>query len=245
VVILRYNTGKSLGGRSGCMSCLSKLTYKDLFPVFSYVYLKGKCRKCGSKISIQYPLVELATAFSFLAIFLKFSDSLDLVSIIFFFIVFALFIVIFVYDIYHKIIPNGLAYTLAGLALIYRLFLTPFSNIELIHVLDLLSGFIIFTPFFLLWLISRGRWIGLGDAKLVLSIGWFLGIIYGVSAIIIAFWIGAVVSILILLIFRLKHGGKHITMKSEIPFAPFLIIGFIIAFFYQIDVLQLGLFFLI
>lgn len=249
VVILRYNTGKSLGGRSGCMSCGSKLETATLIPVFSYLFLKGKCKDCGSKISTQYPVVEFTTALLFLSIFLFFYNSLfinpltTILNILFFFVVTSIFIIIFVYDIRHKIIPNGLSYTLAILALIYRLILTPFDHLNTLAILDLFSGLILFMPFYLLWLFSKGKWIGLGDGKLVLSIGWLLGFIYGISAVISAFWLGAIISITILLTLRLKQKHSHITMKTEIPFAPFLILGLLIVFFFPVDVLGIGLFF--
>lgn len=247
VVILRYNTGKSLGGRSGCLSCNSKLTSETLIPVLSYLLLKGKCKNCQSKISIQYPLVELFTAILFVATYMRFEELIfsnflvGSLNIALFLIVFSILVIVLVYDLKHKIIPNELSYTLAILALIYRIIVTPFGNLDTLLILDLLSGLILFIPFFLLWFISKGKWIGLGDGKLVLSIGWFLGFIYSLSGVVLAFWIGAVFSLTLMLIAHLKERHSHITMKTEIPFAPFLIIGFIIMFFYPIDVLGLSL----
>jgi len=81
---------------------------------------------------------------------------------------------------------------------------------------------------------------GLGDAKLALGVGWFLGMVYGISAIVLAFWIGAIVSIVLILFQRLKISSRKFTMKSEIPFAPFIIFGLLIEFFLQFDVVQSG-----
>lgn len=250
VVILRYNTGKSINGRSGCLTCGHGLKAYELIPVFSYLFLKGRCSVCGSKISLQYPFVELSTGLLFLAIFFKFFDPLStnyysdfILPTMFFWTFFSLIVVVFVYDIKHKIIPDGISYTLALMALLYRITLTDFGSLSTLSILDLLSGLILFTPFFLLWFFSKGKWIGLGDGKLALSIGWLSGFVYGISSVVLAFWIGAFVSVLYLLIFHLKGSSSNITMKSEIPFAPFLILGLIIMFFYPFDVLGIKLFF--
>lgn len=245
VVILRHNTGVALDGRSGCMSCGKGLKWYELIPILSYLILGGKCSSCKSRISIQYPLVEFVTGILFLLIFMKFQDLLLLdldpwafaINTALYAIQISILVVIFVYDIYHKIIPDKFSYSFAIVSLvIFFLNGNPgFSTI--LDLLNLFSGILLFFPFYLLWFFSKGEWIGLGDGKLALGIGWLLGFVYGVSAIVIAFWIGAVVSILIMLIVNLKHGSKDITMKTEIPFAPFLIVGTLIELFVQVDVI--------
>ncbi len=84
---------------------------------------------------------------------------------------------------------------------------------------------------------------GLGDGKLALGIGWFLGLAYGVSAIMFGFWIGAVYGLLVLLFQKIAKGNTalsfglgNLTMKSEIPFGPFLILGLLLVFFFHIDI---------
>ena len=79
---------------------------------------------------------------------------------------------------------------------------------------------------------------GLGDAKLALGMGWFLGLVSGVSAVIFGFWIGAAVSVLLLIGQKLNLAGKKLTIKSEIPFAPFLILGLLAVFFFDFDVVS-------
>ena len=249
VVILRYNTGRGLNGRSGCLSCGKGLSWLELIPVISFFVQKRRCVGCGSKVSWQYPLVELATASMFVAIFFR---QIDLffghnpieffISFIFFAVIWSILIVIFVYDLRHKIIPNGLAYTFAILTLVYTLISIPISNwFAMPQLLDVFAGIIFFIPFFLLWFVSGGRWIGLGDGKLALGIGWLLGFVTGVSSIFVAFWLGALVSIMLLILTRLKSRGSNITMKTEVPFAPFLIIGTLIGFFFEFDVIGISL----
>ncbi len=242
VVILRYNTGMGLDGRSQCFSCGKQLHWYELIPLFSYLGLRGKCSECKSTISWQYPAVELATGIIFAVIFqhvqslVFLSFTSFILSYVFSLVIFCVLIVIFVYDLRHKIIPDGLSYSLSVLGLIgqfIRFFPIGFHAPSLI---GLLAGPILFAPFALLWLISRGQWMGFGDAKLALAFGWILGLVGGLSAIVFAFWVGAVVSILILVIqkMQLSFKGNRLTMKSEIPFAPFLIIGFSLVYFFHI-----------
>lgn len=256
VVILRYNTGRSINGRSNCMSCGYKLAWYDLIPIASWLWRRGRCRRCAARISPQYPLVEAGTGALFAVLMLASAPLIpfsigdhvftNLATLFFTWhaVIFSILIVIFVYDLRHKIIPNSMSYTFAALALIQTLLvLPPAPEMMTINYLNLLAGPILFLPFFLLWFVSRGRWIGLGDGKLALGIGWYLGFINGISAVVLAFWIGAIFAIALMLIARLKQLAKNITMKTEIPFAPFLIVGMILQFFLRIDFLSIGLFF--
>ncbi len=240
VVIYRYNTGRGVGGRSGCMNCGKTLEWYELFPVVSFLVQRARCRNCSSKLSWQYPAVEFLTACLFTATFLKFSDqALGLGAYFSFFIMlvsWCLLVVILVYDFRHKIIPDALAYSFAALGLVRILLFVP-TTPAFIFYGTLLAGPILFLPFYLLWFVSDGRWIGLGDGKLALGIGWMLGLGFGISAIVLAFWIGAAASIGYMLAARLKSKGKNLTMKSEIPFAPYLILGFTIVYFLSIDVM--------
>ena len=92
--------------------------------------------------------------------------------------------------------------------------------------------------FALLWLISRGRWMGLGDAKLVLGVGLLLGPQGGVSAVILAFWLGAVVGVALILCQRLFARRRSLTIKSEIPFAPFIVAGLGLVLFCHLDLFR-------
>jgi leader peptidase (prepilin peptidase) / N-methyltransferase len=242
VVAYRYGTAKDLGGRSSCMTCAQQLKWYELIPVVSYVMLSGKCRTCRSKISSQYPFVESITGLLFALIFLKFMPILDLSPILFTFLfayfafIFSILMVIAVYDMRHKMIPDGLVYTFSGLSflmLIPMFILSGYGYISLI--VAVLSGPILALPFALLWYFSGGKWIGFGDAKIALGMGWFLGIAGGVSAVAIGFWIGAIVSVFLLLVSKYGKSKIKITRNTEIPFAPFLLIGLAIVFFFNFD----------
>src|SRR3989344_4669887 len=110
VVILRRGA-RALSGRSACMSCGRQLLWHDMVPFVSWLALRGRCRGCGSGISLQYPLVEAATAILFAAI--GAAPHLDIAHKIIFCIIAALLICITVYDLRHTIIPDGWAYSFA------------------------------------------------------------------------------------------------------------------------------------
>lgn len=220
VVIYRYNSGRGLDGRSHCMSCGKTLEWYELIPVFSFIFQQGKCASCKSRISWQYPIVEFLTGALFLGTVERYGLTLFSVYAC---VVWMLLMVIFVYDLKHKIIPDGIVYAFMILSFASSLWLF----IEGVSwVPTLLSGPVVALPFILIWAISMGRWMGFGDAKLALGIGWFLGVSGGYTAVILAFWIGALVGLILIF----SNAGK-VGMKSELPFAPFLIIGIAIVFF--------------
>lgn len=240
VVILRFNTQKSFGGRSGCMTCLHKLSWYELVPVFSFIGLGGRCRNCKTKISVQYPIVELLTGFIFAGIFLKFQDLFFINIFVFsltyayYAVVSAILLIIATYDIKHKIIPDSLSLALAILGFVGLFFSGANGSLNfyphLPVTLDFLSGILIATPFALFWLVSSGRWMGLGDAKLAIGLGWVFGWYRALSGVVLAFWIGATVGVILVLF------SKKYRMKSEIPFAPYLVLGVLLAFLLELHI---------
>jgi prepilin signal peptidase PulO-like enzyme (type II secretory pathway) len=208
-IVYRLEQGKTfLKGRSFCPKCRHYLSWTDLFPVLSYIFLGGKCRYCKQKISPQYPLIELATGLLFVS-FLSASPSLP--NLIFNLTAASILIIIFVFDLKHYVIPDGAVYLAIGLALV-RFFY--FGNYE--NILYALSFSFFF--FLLLVLVSRGKWMGVGDVKYALFMAFFLGWPNVLVALFVSFLLGAVVGIF--LVFR----GKK-SMSSEVPFGPFLVIG--------------------
>jgi leader peptidase (prepilin peptidase)/N-methyltransferase len=238
VVIYRYNTGAGLGGRSRCFTCGKTLKWYELIPVASYVIQGGKCRVCSSKISLQYPIVELTTGLLFAGAFLVSNGYLSLAYLC---VQMAILMVIAVYDLRHKIIPDLFSYGFAALAFIYMLYELYLMGWQWDMIWpNLLAGPLYFMPFAALWLFSRGRWMGLGDAKLALGIGWFLGLSEAYISMLLAFWIGSIFGIVLVVKDMVKgraQGMQKITMKSEIPFGPFLVLGLIIMLFFG-DVLK-------
>ncbi len=233
VVIYRYNTGRTVGGRSRCGSCRKVLRWYELLPVASYLAQWGKCRECLTKISWQYPVVELLTGFVFVLVY-RIAPNPDLTAL--YWAIFCLLIVILVYDFRHKIIPDAMVFGFIALSAVEMWWTGDWQS-------GLLAGGGLFVFFGLLWLLSRGRWMGFGDAKLAIGIGFLLGFPGGISAVILAFWVGAAVGIVLLLLQKISPKRKlprtlrYLTMKSEVPFAPFLILGLALNFFLAINVI--------
>ncbi|MBC7836829.1 prepilin peptidase [Acetobacteraceae bacterium] len=225
----RFNTGRSIAnGRSRCMHCNHTLGILDLVPVFSYLLLRGRCRYCGTKISLQYPVVEIVAAGISLITYVTHPDPL---AFFFWLLVWMILLFIVIYDLRHTIIPWSFSIPLLFLALLWVfIFRDPMSgSIQSYYLWALLAGPLLALPLFLISLVSGGRWMGWGDSMLELSLGLLLGLSVGASALMCAFWSGALVGIFLLF---LKKGFK---IRSEIPFAPFLAFGAFLAHTFNVD----------
>ncbi len=241
VFIYRLHTGKSLNDRSHCLSCGETLRWYELFPVFSYLALRGRCRSCRSFIPYRYALVELLTSGLFVLAYLTASGPAHFVFLLAFL---SVLVVVLVYDLYHMIIPDELSLTLGLIALAVSVHEAYVSDSLETLIYAVAGGAAAFVFFGSLWWLSDGRWIGFGDAKLAVSLGVMVGLSGAFSLVVWAFWIGASLSLLLILgqrlhkysVFRLSSG---VTMKSEIPFAPFLILSFLLVYFFDADVLGL------
>jgi prepilin signal peptidase PulO-like enzyme (type II secretory pathway) len=224
VVILRLDTGLGFGGRSQCFSCGKELSWRELVPVFSFLYQKGKCKKCKSKISWQYPAVEFSTAATFLLFYLKMGFEEGVLAFVLSLFLAAVLVVISVFDIRHQQIPN------VPLAMFYlsALVLTIVSDYSIF--IRVIQGLMLASPLLLLWGASRGRWLGFGDVLLMFGVGLWLGLSVGVGALLMSFWIGALLA-LVLMFFSKKY-----SLKTAIPFGPFIVLGSFVAFLYTIDI---------
>jgi leader peptidase (prepilin peptidase)/N-methyltransferase len=226
-VIYRLEKNESfLRGRSYCPHCKHTLSWQDLIPIFSFLILKGKCRYCHQKISIQYPLVELVTAILFTLI-IHYTFPNFLLST-FYFLASSFLVIIFVYDLKHYIIPDKVIYPAIGITFLYQLFeiLAPHQILVGSGILKPLLSAIFAAAFFLvIFLLSRGRWLGFGDVKLGFLMGLFLGFPKILVSLFFAYLIGAIIGIGLIL-------AKKKTLKSEVPFGPFLVTGTFIALFF-------------
>lgn len=224
VLIIRSARQESLGGRSHCPSCNKSLSFRELIPVLSFLLQKGRCRHCGTALSRQYPLVELGTAAAFMTGAALFNG---LWAILLIFIGISAAIVIFVSDLRFQLIPNGpvLILTLLGItAAVWRVSNTSADFHRAYY--DLGAAAILSAIIGSLWLYSQGKWMGLGDAKLIFPISLILGFPASLSAFLFSFWLGGTAGILLL-----TFGQK--TLKSRIPFGPFILAGSILAYFFS------------
>ena len=250
----RFNTGRGMGGRSRCMHCGHTLAAVDLVPVLSYVFLRGRCRYCEGHVSPQYPLVELLAGLLSLGIFLQFSSVMGFFDgaaflyqpflwfqCAYFLLIWLTILFIVVYDLRHQIIPWSASLLLAALTF-GALFLSSLQNLPSFSVVvpslwPLLAGPLLASPLFLISLVSGGRWMGWGDSIFELSLGWLLGLTAGLTALMLSFWIGAAVGIALMLSAQrpLSFVVGRFTMNSEIPFAPFLALGAVLAYFFHVN----------
>ena len=217
-VIYRLHSGQSFfSGRSFCPHCKQRLSWLDLIPILSFLVLKGKCRYCQKLISFQYPLVELATGLLFLLIF-----NFQFSNLFFFFLISCFLIIIFVYDLKHYLIPDKIIYPAIAITLFYQIIFNFQTSVFLISILSAVgaSGF-----FLAIVLVSRGRWMGVGDIKLAFLMGLFLSFPNILVALFLAFLIGAIIGIGLI-------SARRKTLKSEVPFGPFLVTGTFIAMFW-------------
>ncbi len=226
-VIYRLKTGESiLFLRSHCPSCKHTLGFFDLIPLFSFIFLGGRCRYCKKKISWQYPMVELATGilfvlFSYLAklpsylIMEQLSLGWFLASLVLNFFLISILIIIFVYDLKHSIIPDKVVWP--GVVVVFMAYLfSEFSQYSILNTQYLILAAALAGGFFLiLVLVSREKWMGWGDVKLGILIGLILGWPNILVALFLAFVSGAIVGGGLVL-------AKKKTLKSQIPFGPFL-----------------------
>ena len=236
VVVLRYQTGRGIGGRSSCGSCNRVLRWFELVPVLSFLVQRARCRRCKSKLSWQYPLVEAATGLVTAALVV--AHGFTVVTVIYMLAAWLL-IAITVYDMRHFIIPDAWTAAIAvigiGGQIVGVLPLVPAAT----SWLDVAAGALFALPFLILWRLSRGRLMGLGDPKLMVALGLLLGFSAGLSALTLAFWVGAVVSVLLMLISQLRSAKQVVTLQTAVPFGPFLALGALVQMVVPVPILTL------
>jgi prepilin signal peptidase PulO-like enzyme (type II secretory pathway) len=216
-------------GRSMCPHCEHTLAAKDLVPVLSWVWLRGKCRYCKAPIGWQYPLVELFTGALFAWSYAAWPLSLHGVGL-FQFVCWLVFLVGFVslavYDLKWYLLPDRVVAPLSALAALQTVVVALWAHSWSLLYEPLLAAAIIFGLFWLLFQVSRGAWIGGGDVKLAICLGLLAATpLKSFMVIFFASLIGTVVSIPLLL--RGKQG-----LRLQIPFGPYLLAATVIVVLY-------------
>lgn len=231
VVIFRNVAKEKFSGRSHCPSCKIKLSSKELIPLVSFLAQQGRCRHCSKKISWQYPLVEgltgiifAVTIWSFLKnnLWLSFYDWTFLLLLLG---GLATAIVIAITDLRFKIIPNG---SLLILALLGLLVLSArwYYDGPWVAGKDFTASAVQTLFLASIWFFSKGKMMGLGDAKLIFATSLILGFPASLSAFLFSFWLGGIVSLGLLI-------SRVYGLKSELPFGPFILLGSGLAYFFS------------
>jgi leader peptidase (prepilin peptidase) / N-methyltransferase len=230
VCIYRIPGGESIvSPPSHCYNCNTRLRSADLVPVFSYLFLGGKCRYCGTKISFRYPAIELLTGILYLLVFSVYGFSMQ--SLYYIFLASLLVIISFI-DLDHFIIPDKLLIIGAVFGLAYNILGYGISFLDGIYGALVSVGFLLFI--LLLEFILKKEAMGGGDIKLLGMLGIFLGLKYTILTIILAIYIGAICGILVIIYNKIKN-NKYNTM---IPFGPFISLGAIISLLYGSNIID-------
>jgi len=223
-------------GRSMCVNCGHVLAAVDLLPVISWFSLRGKCRYCNKKISWQYPLVETITAVLFVASYVWWPSSLDsglqIASFVTWLVALVGLVALCVYDLRWMILPNRIVFPVGAIAALSAV-LTIVDKGTKQSVFEVVSSVLIGGGlFYLLFQISKGKWIGGGDVKL----GFVLGALIAVPGqaalmLFIASMLGTLVSLPMII-------NKKLTPTTRVPFGPFLIAATIIVKLFGASILN-------
>lgn len=230
VLVYRMKDGETIMGRSMCRGCGRQIRWYDNVPVLSFLVLRGRCRDCGMRISWQYPAVELLTATVFALIgtsFFSFEDMASWYETAWLMLVVSCFIAVAAYDIRHMEIPTILLIvsavaTFGFFATQYR-FDEPFLASRL--GLGLAGAAAVGTFFFALVYVSHETWMGWGDVWLGAVAGMIVGLPAALFMLTVSFASGSIIGIA-----GIYLEGK--SLKSKMPFGPFLVIGTAAAIFF-------------
>ncbi|MGG0656756.1 prepilin peptidase [Rummeliibacillus pycnus] len=223
VVGIRLPKGESIvTPPSHCEGCKRRLTAIDLVPVLSYLFLRGKCRSCGSKIGFFHPLMELLTGILYALSYLHFGFTLELVVAILFI---SLLVIITVSDIVYMLIPDKVLLPFALVLIIMRIFspLDPWWD-------AIVGAAVGFGILFVIAFVSKGG-MGGGDIKLFFVIGLVLGFKLTIVALFMSAVIGLVAGVVQLM--WQKKGSKQ-----PIPFGPWIAVGSVLTYFYGQEILE-------
>jgi leader peptidase (prepilin peptidase) / N-methyltransferase len=243
VAIWRWPRGEKADGRSHCPSCNKTLTARQLVPLISFLWQRGRCHYCAKRISGRYIIIEGVTGLLFAAAgwYLNPVEAVDYVILLRWLFVLAILVCVFVIDLEHYLILDKIIFPAAAIVLLLNIgidLLLFNSNFPVfgytgggLFAAAIASGF-----FYLIWLVSRGQWMGFGDVKFNVLLGLVIGWPLAIIALFLAFFLGALVGV-VLMVF----GGKQ--LGSRIPFGTFLSLAMVITMFFgpSIMVWYLGL----
>jgi len=229
VVIARLPIHESLvTPPSHCPKCQSRIRWWDNVPVFSYLLLRGKCRQCRTNISVRYPLIELLTAFLFLAASIRFGVT----PLLFFrdlpFL--ALLVCITFIDLEHRLIPDLLSLGGLVLGLVTSFFTPGFGIVSALIGAGVGFTFFYLVAWFYVWRTGQSG-LGGGDIKLLAMLGSFIGVFGVLTTILISSILGSVMGLVWAWSQKSKSTVNPVTgeseslMKVSIPYGPFLVIG--------------------
>lgn len=227
VLGMRLPKGESIvKPKSHCPKCQHELTWYELIPIISFLIQKGKCRKCHTKLSLFYPIIELSTGILFLISYHSFAFRLELLTSL---ILVSLFMIVIVSDLTYLIIPDRFIFIPAILIFIIKIVQSGIT----IALLQLGYGIISFLIMYLVMILGnflfKKESLGGADIKLMFLVGLVLDPIRSIMVIFIASITALPVSLILLL-----KNKEHV-----IPYGPFIIFGLLIIYFTKLDLLEI------
>ena len=233
VVVYRLPREESISfPPSHCPTCKKRLKLYDLFPIISYLGLRGKCRSCGSGISIRYPIVEGITGVLFLMTVYTFGLSFETIQYI---MIIGLLIPIFLIDYEHYIIPDGLNLGIFIVAVFIVLIQIITGEKQWNEFLYHILGMVIGGGFFLFIAMVTNGAMGGGDIKIMAALGFLFGVKNTLLLMFLSFVLGGILSIILLLLKIKKR-------KDPIPFGPFICLAAVITIFWGNQIVEWYLF---
>lgn len=212
--------------RSVCPHCKHILAAKDLIPVVSWALLAGKCRYCKKSISAQYPAVELITATLFVCSYLFWPYALvsaaGVVAFVVWLLCMIILIALLIYDLKWMLLPNSLVAVLTLLTVVFTILRAASGDGIVGLVQSFVGGVVFFAIFWVLFTVSKGKWIGGGDVKLALPLGLLAG---GIAEVFLIIFLASLIGTLYVLPSLVR--GK-VKVKTKLPFGPLLIIATIV-----------------
>ena len=227
----RLHTGESwFCGRSKCASCDTVLHARDLIPIASWLTHRGRCAACGSRISATYLVLETVLATLFLLAYLSLGLHTELAV---FLLALVFLAALVLYDLRHTVIPLVFSVPFVLLAALFAYLAAPdMASFRLTLIFAGAVG----AFFFAFWAFSFGKAMGLGDTPVALGLALLVGAPSALPGLLFSFWAGALVGIGILV-----ARPRSRRMGIEVPFAPFLAFGFLLAYFSGWNLFPLGL----
>ncbi|RUM59851.1 MAG: prepilin peptidase [Persephonella sp.] len=211
-----------------CPNCEARIKAYDNIPILSYFLLKGRCRNCKSKISLQYPIVEILTGFASVLAYLKVSkylfinnqiNKMALIDYFFIFSFLALMIALSFIDLEHKIIPNEINVIGFLLGIIYTYFRPDMTLLDALAG-SIVGGGLLFAIAFFYEKVKNIDALGMGDVKLLVFIGSFVGVFGAIFTI----FIGSLLALIVAFAGYAVNSNKNIR-EYEIAFGPYLAIA--------------------
>ncbi len=230
-ILYRLEKNESfIKGRSYCPKCKHSLLWKELIPLISWLFLKGKCSYCRKKISIKYPIIEAITGFLFLITTIFVINNYPefyLFFLIFYLTIVFSFLIIFFFDLKHFLVSELVILYTSIFVVLWSIiaFILEIKTLDtlLIHLLAAVFSALFF---YLLYILTKKKGIGFGDIQIIFLLGLIAGFPNILFIIFFASFFGSIVGIFLILFYNKG-------LKTPLPFGSFLVVLALVALFYS------------